>query len=130
MPHPHKPESLRLGNHAREDSRSVHLQVYVSLRLAVKPLAKPASEGVPILVAIRTVEGPPQAEDHDGHHDPRIDVVVATHVGTLAPHAVKIGKGVETMRPTRTWWMKRHDTVNYVILSVVLLLMVWTAIFP
>jgi hypothetical protein len=26
--------------------------------------------------------------------------------------------------------MKRHDTVNYVILAVVLLFMVWTAMFP
>lgn len=34
------------------------------------------------------------------------------------------------MRPTRTWWMKRHDRVNYVILAVILLFMAWTAIFP
>jgi hypothetical protein len=38
--------------------------------------------------------------------------------------------GAETMRPTRTWWMKRHDTVNYVILGVVLSFTVWTALFP
>ena len=34
------------------------------------------------------------------------------------------------MRSTRTWWMKRHDRVNYVILAVVLLFIVWTALFP
>ena len=32
--------------------------------------------------------------------------------------------------PTRTWWMKRHAGVNYVILSVILLFIVWTALFP
>lgn len=34
------------------------------------------------------------------------------------------------MRPTRTWWMKRHDTVNYTILSVVLVFIAWTALVP
>jgi hypothetical protein len=34
------------------------------------------------------------------------------------------------MRPTRTWWMKRHDRVNYMILAAVLLFIVWTAVFP
>jgi hypothetical protein len=34
------------------------------------------------------------------------------------------------MRPTRAWWMKRHDRVNYVIVGAVLLFIVWTALFP
>lgn len=34
------------------------------------------------------------------------------------------------MKPTRTWWMKRHDTVNYIILAVILAFIVWKAYFP
>jgi len=32
-------------------------------------------------------------------------------------------------KPTRTWWMKRHDTINYVIIAAVLLLILWTSFF-
>jgi hypothetical protein len=34
------------------------------------------------------------------------------------------------MMPKRTWWMKRHDTVNWVILGAILLFIVWTTFFP
>jgi len=34
------------------------------------------------------------------------------------------------MRPTRTWWMKRHNTINCVLLVVILAFVVWTAFFP
>lgn len=34
------------------------------------------------------------------------------------------------MKPERTEWMKRRDTINYVILAVILAFIVWTAIFP
>jgi len=36
----------------------------------------------------------------------------------------------DKMMPRRTWWMKRHDTINFVILAVILAFIVWTAIFP
>jgi len=29
------------------------------------------------------------------------------------------------MRPTRRWWMKRHDAVNYASVTIVLLFMTW-----
>ena len=45
--------------------------------------------------------------------------------------AVMCSRAVEaTMRPTRTWWMKRHDRINYVTLAVILAFIVWTAFFP
>lgn len=31
-------------------------------------------------------------------------------------------------RPTRTWWMKRHDAVNLTLLALILLFIVWTAL--
>jgi hypothetical protein len=31
-------------------------------------------------------------------------------------------------KPTRTWWMKRHDTVNLTLLGIILLFIVWTAL--
>jgi len=32
-------------------------------------------------------------------------------------------------KPTRTWWMKRHDAINSVIIAAVLLLILWTSFF-
>ena len=34
------------------------------------------------------------------------------------------------MMPKRTWWMKRYDTINFVILAVILVFIIWKAIFP
>ena len=34
------------------------------------------------------------------------------------------------MMPKRTWWMKRHDTINFVILAVIMMFIIWKAIFP
>ena len=33
------------------------------------------------------------------------------------------------MKPTRPWWMKRHDAVNYTLLALILAFIVWTALF-
>jgi hypothetical protein len=33
------------------------------------------------------------------------------------------------MKPAPTWWMKRHGTVNYVLLAVILPFIAWTAFF-
>jgi hypothetical protein len=33
------------------------------------------------------------------------------------------------MRPRRTWRMKRHDTINYVILGAIVLFIVWETLF-
>ena len=33
------------------------------------------------------------------------------------------------MMPKRTWWMKLHDTVNYVILGVIIVFILWTTFF-
>jgi hypothetical protein len=40
------------------------------------------------------------------------------------------GVGQDTMMPKRTWWMKRHDTINFVILGVIIVFIVWTTFFP
>ena len=34
------------------------------------------------------------------------------------------------MMPKRTWWMKRHDTINFVILGAIILFILWTTFFP
>ena len=32
------------------------------------------------------------------------------------------------MMPKRTWWMKRHDTINFTILGAILLFVLWGAL--
>jgi hypothetical protein len=34
------------------------------------------------------------------------------------------------MKPTRTWWMNRQDTMNYILLGAILAFIAWTAFFP
>jgi hypothetical protein len=31
-------------------------------------------------------------------------------------------------KPTRTWWMKRHDNVNFTVLAIIMLFIIWTAL--
>jgi hypothetical protein len=30
-------------------------------------------------------------------------------------------------KPTRPWWMKWHDRINYTLLGIILLFIIWTA---
>ena len=41
----------------------------------------------------------------------------------------RIGPGGGMQRPTRTWWMQRNDAVNYTILAIVLVFILWTALW-
>jgi hypothetical protein len=53
----------------------------------------------------------------------------AQKVGTFGPRAEGTrGQGLMNVsrRPTRTWWMKRHDTVNLTVLAVIILFILWT----
>jgi hypothetical protein len=31
-------------------------------------------------------------------------------------------------RPTKLWWMKRMDAINFTVLSIILLIIIWTAL--
>jgi hypothetical protein len=31
-------------------------------------------------------------------------------------------------RPTRPWWMKRMDAINFTVLGIILLFIIWTAL--
>jgi hypothetical protein len=67
---------------------------------------------------------PPRAAVAAGDHRRRI-----THERTATVESDK-QKGVSSMMPKRTWWMKRHDTINFAILAVILIFIIWKAIFP